>query len=100
MKRFSLHEAMDRATQAAEEFSGHSNERRVQRIYVPPLKVVWELGKLDHIGYETKRDGEIALYRHVFEKSSRPHLVVSEDGKQIGIVGGRFRVTDAGITDY
>lgn len=98
MKRRSTPEDIERAAQAFENFSGHS-ARYVNRIHVPDLRTVWLLGTLHHIGYTAKRDGHTRTFEHVFSSHARPHLVVSVDGRQLGIVGGRFHVTDAGITD-
>lgn len=89
---------IERAARALEAFSGHS-ARHAQKIVIPDLHTVWLLGTLHHIGYTAKRDGRAKTYQHVFSKHARPHLVVSSDGLQLGIVGGRFRVTEAGITD-
>lgn len=49
--------------------------------------------------YSATRDGIAEKYLHKFRRQSRPLLAVSHDGKQLGIVGGRYLFTDAGITD-
>lgn len=54
-------------------------------------------GELLVIGYRSLRDGK--PYAHEFQKSSRPLLVASHDGKQIVIVGGRYIFNERGIVD-
>lgn len=57
------------------------------------------IGELDGVLYTTTRDGEVEKYIHRFKKRARPLLVSSFDGHQLGIVGGRFQFTEAGIED-
>lgn len=57
------------------------------------------LGEMPELHYIAERDGEAFHFHHTFTASSRPLLVVSHDGKQLLIAGGRYEVTDQGITD-
>lgn len=81
-----------------EDFSGHE-PRELIRARVPVLKKGLVLGVMDGVLYTATRDGEAERYIHEFKPKSRPLLAVSHDGKQLGIVGGRYQVTEAGIED-
>lgn len=61
--------------------------------------VGYELGEIPELHYIAERDGEIFHFHHKFKKASRPLLIVSFDGKQLIIAGGRYNVTDRGIVD-
>jgi len=58
------------------------------------------IGSCDTIEYTTRRAGKIELYRHEFDKKSRPLLCSTFDGEQVFLVGGRYNFTEDGITDY
>ena len=82
-----------------EAFTGHDAE------FVEELKHEWpevafKFGLCDAIEYETVRDGVTEYYRHDFKKNSRPILISDHDGNSIALVGGRYRFTECGITDY
>lgn len=49
--------------------------------------------------YATTRDGKREKYLHEFKPSARPDLVAKHDGSQLGLIGGDFIFTEAGITD-
>ena len=67
---------------------------------VPPLpKVAAVIGECDGVLYTTVRDGVTERYIHEFRKADKPLLCVSPDGRQILLVGGRYRFTEAGIVD-
>lgn len=93
-----------RSTELAEsqklfrEFTGHRGNTVLRR-HVKPIKVGLAFGILDDVGYTTIRDGRVEAYRHAFSKNSRPLLIVNHDGTQLGIVGGRYQFTEAGIED-
>lgn len=76
------------------------NAEKVQEFAFDVPEVVIEIGSLDTVEYTTRRGGKIEHYRHEFREKSRPLLAVSEDGKQLMIVGGRYRFTERGIVDY
>ena len=88
-----------KAVHAFKEFSGHTPKRvRVSRLEDHPV-TGWEMGPVVGIAYEAKRDGETERYFHEFKKSARPRLVSRDDGKQLYLDGGRYKVTDRGIED-
>ncbi len=53
-----------------------------------------EVGELYGVMYKVKGTKEPYLHRF---GSSRPKLLVSADGKQIYIVGGKYKFTDRGF---
>lgn len=81
------------------EFSGHDADY-YQKIPVEWPDVALTVGECDGILYSTIRDGTPEKYVHKFKKSARPLLVASHDGRILGLIGGNFRFTDRGITDY
>lgn len=89
---------LDDAKRLFADFTGHKAKHILKKQYTP-IKTGLAFGILDDIGYTTVRDGRLELYRHSFKKSSRPLLIASHDGKQLGIVGGRYQFTEAGIED-
>ena len=93
-----LRSQVDRAGRAYSEFTGHP-VKGARRVNVKNFRVGWPLGKLDGVMYSTVRDGKAEKYIHRFRSRSRPLLAVSSDGTQLGIVGGQFQVTEAGIED-
>lgn len=90
---------ISRAANRLARFSGH-RAKTATTYKRPSTKVGFELGPIRDITYIAKRDGEVAAYRHAFKMKSRPSLVASSDGTHLEIVGGRFRVTEKGITDH
>jgi hypothetical protein len=88
-----------RAANLYERFSGHEAEI-VGRIRVPDLpRVGVAIGECDGILYTTVRDGVTERYIHKFRAGDRPAFVVSPDGKQLHLVGGRYDFTERGIVD-
>ena len=81
-----------------EDFSGHAPSELIG-VKAPDLNGGLVLGNLAGVLYDTVRDGKTEKYIHRFRKKSRPLLAVSPDGTQLGIVGGQFQVTEAGIED-
>lgn len=61
--------------------------------------VGYALGDIAEIRYIAERDGEHFQFEHKFRPKSRPLLIVSHDGKQLIIAGGRYDVNDRGIID-
>jgi hypothetical protein len=61
------------------------------------------IGTVDFIGYTTQRvergRRQVQKYIHKFKAADRPLLVVSPDGGQLFMLGGRFRFTERGIVD-
>lgn len=86
------------ASRLLKDFSGHS-PTEILRIDERPMRKGLVIGELDGVLYTTVRDGKVEKYIHRFRKPSRPLLTARADGTQLGIVGGRFQMTEAGIED-
>lgn len=83
-------------------FEAFKGERpaRLRRSRLPDHDVTgWEMGPLLGVAYEARRDGQTQRYFHEFKKSARPKLVASDDGRNLYIDGGHFKVTDRGVED-
>lgn len=76
------------------------NVDAVREVAFEVPEVIMEIGTLDTVEYTTRRGGNIEHYRHEFREKSRPVLAVSADGKQLMIIGGRYKFTERGIVDY
>lgn len=76
------------------------NPEKVREVGFVVPDVMIEIGCLDTVEYTTRRGGKVEHYRHEFAEKSRPVLAVSDDGKQLMIIGGRYKFTERGITDY
>lgn len=87
-----------RAAKLLKSFSGHS-PRDLLTIRQRPIKRGLVIGTLDGVPYTTIRDGKTERYVHEFAENARPLLIASSDGRRLGIVGGRFQFTEAGIVD-
>jgi hypothetical protein len=81
-----------------ERFTGHpvSQAQRVA-LTIPAAGIV--VGSCDGVLYTTTRDGQVERYIHRFRKADAPTLVASSDGRQLLLVGGRYRMTELGIVD-
>lgn len=86
------------ARRAYRDFTGREPDR-VNRYRLPDGTAGWALGPMPEIHYIATRDGETAHYVHKFRPGCRPLLGVSADGSQLYVLGGAYRVTNAGITD-
>lgn len=89
---------MKKGVELFEAFTGHE-ATHYDRVTLPDMSVCVQIGALDGIAYETKRDGKTQKYFHKFKKSARPVFAVTADGKALVIVGGQFRFTERGIVD-
>jgi hypothetical protein len=88
-----------KAKKLFEDFTGHQAEEQGE-IFVPPIpESLVVVGPCDGILYETVRDGKKEKYIHTFKKTARPFLCSSPDGKQLLLVGGRYKFTETGIND-
>lgn len=92
----------DEVVQGARRFANFTGEAATPAGYVqfpkaPKVAVV--IGSIDGILYSTVRDGVPEKYKHEFKAGDRPSFVVSADGKQIWLIGGRYRFTARGIVD-
>lgn len=90
--------ALRRAAELLKDFSGHEPVE-VLKVTEHPMRRGLVIGELDGVLYTTVRDGRTEKYVHRFKKTSRPLLTARADGKTLGIVGGRFQMTEAGIED-
>lgn len=92
-------DAMQKAARRYSRFTGHASEPAgYVDIKVPKALVAF--GQLDAVQYTTVRGDKVEHYEHRFRAADRPTLAVSPDGKQLFIVGGRYRFTDRGIVDH
>jgi hypothetical protein len=91
----------EKAAKLFERFTGHDAEE-VGTVEVRELKdgdVVAQIGKCDGILYTAVRDGVTERYIHEFAAKDRPLFCVTEDGRQILLIGGRYLFTEKGIVD-
>jgi hypothetical protein len=89
---------LSQAGKLLKDFSGHA-PTEILRVPVKNIKRGLVIGTLDAVPYTTIRDGRTERYIHRFKADARPLLVASSDGRRLGIVGGRFQFTEAGIVD-
>lgn len=86
---------------AAALYEGFREERprraRIVRTRFP--KGLAEIGVVEFIGYRTTHGGKLRLYIHEFAPGSRPRMYAGTARGELFFFGGRFRVTDRGITD-
>ena len=73
--------------------------KRARKLSYRVPKAAAVLGHCEFIGYRTSHGGKLALYIHEFAPGSRPLLAAGPDHSQLLLVGGRFKVTELGITD-
>jgi hypothetical protein len=89
---------MSRAAKLYESFRERP-PKRVNRIGFAPPRIVVDIGHVEFIGYRTTHGKKLTLYRHDFAPGSRPLLCVSPDGRQLMLIGGRYKFTERGIVD-
>jgi hypothetical protein len=93
---------MKKELQAAAELYESFREKKPKRIgnikFDLP-KAVAIIGHVDLIGYRTTHGKKVVYYKHDFAEGSRPLFCVSADGRQLLLLGGRFKFTDRGIVD-
>ena len=90
---------MNEAARRLSEFVGREIGEFVEVQINPDYDVGYVLGEIPEIHYIAERDGKTYHFDHKFKAASRPLLIVSFDGKQLAIAGGRYHVTDRGIVD-
>ena len=90
---------MDEAQRRLSEFVGREIGEFIEVEVPTDYAVGYALGEIPELHYIAERDGEVFHFHHEFEEQSRPLLVVSHDGAQLIIAGGRYHVTDQGIED-
>lgn len=92
-------EAVGRAVNIYERFTGHE-ATEIDTVNVRPLpKVAAAIGRITAICYETIRDGRKEDYMHEFARVDRPIFAVSPDGRQLLLIGGNYDFTERGIVD-
>jgi hypothetical protein len=92
----------DRELAEAEElYEGFREERprRARVVHARFPRALAEIGVVEFLGYFTTHKGELALYIHEFAPGSRPRLWAGKRKGELYLFGGRFRVTERGITD-
>jgi len=77
-------------------FTGHA-PAEPKLVKIKPFKLGLAIGRVAGVIYTVDATGE--RMRHEFKVGSRPHLIVSNDGKTALICGGRFRFTKRGFVD-
>ena len=90
---------MNEAAKRLSEFVGREIGDFVEVPIANDYDVGYVLGEIPEVHYIAERDGEKFHFHHKFNESSRPLLVVSFDGNELMIAGGRYSVTDRGIVD-
>jgi hypothetical protein len=90
---------LERGARRLQSFTGRKAEplATVEAPRIPKVGLV--VGTCDGILYTTVRDGREEKYIHKFKASDKPMMVVSPNGSQIFLIGGRFRFTERGIVD-
>jgi hypothetical protein len=73
--------------------------QRARKLNVDLPKAVAEIGVCEFIGYMTTHGGKVKYYIHEFAAGSRPKLYAGTRRGQLYLFGGRFKVTELGITD-
>ncbi len=90
---------MARAAKLYESFRERT-PKRIKKISIfPPPRVAVDVGLVEFIGYRTTHGRKLTLYQHDFAPGSRPLLCVSPDGRQLLLIGGRYKFTGRGIVD-
>lgn len=93
---------MNRAVKAAIRLYRAFREKDPERIGVVHVELpeaVAVIGYVEAIKYRTTHGGKTELYEHPFQAGSRPLLVASSDGRQLLLLGGRYRFGARGIVD-
>lgn len=93
---------MKRAIRAAVKLYRDFREKEPKRLTTVDFDIpeaVMVIGHVEAIKYRTTHGGETELYEHPFQPGSRPLLVASSDGKQLLLLGGRYKFTARGIVD-
>lgn len=73
--------------------------KKIKVVSMKTPKAVAVVGYIEYVGYKTTHGKRHELYQHDFSPGSRPLLCVSADGKQLLLLGGRYKFTGRGIVD-
>lgn len=88
-----------RAAKAYSDFTGHL-PRQISTVQLDDKPAAgYLLGSLVGVAYEATRDGVTDQYFHRFAKGARPDLVAKDDGSQLYITRGAYKVGKRGIED-
>lgn len=98
-KRIPVTKPIKKGLSLGKRFSGHTVKEALKVSLPNPPKISLAIGKVLGIIYETVRDGRHENYKHMFKASSRPLFAVSNDGKQLLLIGGSYNFTSRGIVD-
>jgi len=86
-----------RAGRVAQAFDWSGQEARVLKLNGAKIPAhAAQLGETVAVVYKSRKSGEGKDYVHFFD-SPRPTLAVGPDGKQLFLVGGKYRVDWSGI---
>lgn len=91
---------LDKARTAFRAFTGQEPTEVITADVGSVPRVAWLLGELEEVLYNARRDGRKERYLHPFKRSARPMLAVDAETGQLVLVGGRYTVTERGITDH
>ncbi len=86
---------LKRAERLFKNFNGRP-PRHLDTVRLPAYKQLVRIGPCVAIAYHAD-DGKD--YIHKFKRSARPLLAVSDDGKHLVLIGGRYHFTGRGIVD-
>lgn len=88
-----------RAAKAYTDFTGEP-PRQISTVQLDDKPTAgYRLGSLVGVAYEATRDGRTDQYFHRFAKGARPDLVAKDDGSQLYITRGAYKVGKRGIED-
>lgn len=90
---------LNKARRAFKDFTGHDATKGYETRLDDKAVTGYRMGQVVGIAYRAKRDGKSDQYFHRFKEAARPDLVSRDDGKQLYITGGKYRVTERGIED-
>lgn len=88
-----------RAAKAYTGFTGHLPDSSYSVNLDDKPVAGYRLGQTVGIAYEATRDGVTDQYFHKFKQHARPDLVVKDDGSQLYVTRGAYKVGDRGIED-
>ncbi|MES2367628.1 MAG: hypothetical protein V4563_17260 [Pseudomonadota bacterium] len=91
--------SIDRAKRAYRNFRGVDPTEVVHARLPDKAVTAYHMGDVEGIMYKTERDGKTERYMHKFKGAAGPSLVVQDDGSQMYLTGGNYRVTERGIED-
>lgn len=88
-----------RKAQALYESFREAKPTREARMVVPTPKRLVAMGHCDGIDYVTTHGRKTVRYHHDFAPGCRPLLCCSPNGRQLFLLGGRFKWDARGIVD-